>query len=188
MQLFAKYPDVMTILEVAEALRVPASVVDELTENGEITSLTIGENKIVLKSNLINYIEKLSHVCYGVSNEMHLDNRTDADTMPCSESEVDDMAKRINQSVVINGEKHWITVKSAQEFADKVASLIGSIPQPVSQPIDKHPFDRGWIISETFRSVAGIQCTSEQEIKGAAWAEHKCCCRQSGGMDQVFRI
>lgn len=46
-----------------------------------------------------------------------------------------DMAIKINQSIVINGEKRWITANSAQEFADKITKLMGA-PRTV-----KHSFD-----------------------------------------------
>ena len=39
------FPELMTIPEVAEALRVSASVVEELIKNREITYVAIGETK-----------------------------------------------------------------------------------------------------------------------------------------------
>ena len=40
------------------------------------------------------------------------------------------MANRINQAVMINGKKCWITAKTAQEFADKIANLLaGGVQQ-----------------------------------------------------------
>ena len=35
------------------------------------------------------------------------------------------MATKINQSVMINGEKHWIRSKTMQEFTDKILKLSG---------------------------------------------------------------
>lgn len=117
------FPELMTIPEVAEALRVSASVVEELIKNQEITYVAIGETKLVRKSDLTNYVEKQTHLCYDASTKMHLDNSTEADLMPLSEGE-SDMANRINQAVMINGKKCWVTAKTAQEFADKVANLL----------------------------------------------------------------
>lgn len=168
MQPFSQYPDVMTIPEVAEAMRVSASVVEELIEKGEIKSVTIGENKLVLKTNLINYIEKLCHVCYDASNKMHLDNCTEADTVPYQE-ETDDMANRINQPVVINGEKHWITAKTAQEFADKVAALTGAASCSETQQANKHPFDEyawNWYYTYSEPNIATVtQETYKRQLK-----------------------
>ena len=129
------FPELMTIPEVAEALRVSASVVEELIKNREITYVAIGETKLVRKSDLTNYVEKQTHLCYDASTKMHLDNSTEADLMPLSEGE-SDMANRINQAVMINGKKCWVTAKTAQEFEDKVANLLtGGVQQK-----SKHPF------------------------------------------------
>lgn len=46
-----------------------------------------------------------------------------------------DMAIKINQPVVVNGEKRWITANTAQEFADKIAKLMEA-PRTL-----KHSFD-----------------------------------------------
>lgn len=46
------------------------------------------------------------------------------------------MANKINQSVVINGEKKWIRANTMQEFTDKVIKLMAA--PPVSS---RHPFD-----------------------------------------------
>lgn len=136
MQQFGTFPDLITIPEVAEKIRVSASVVEELIKNREITYVTIGETKLVQKLDLINYVEKETHLCYDASTKMHLDNSTEADLMPLSEGE-SDMANRINQAIMINGKKCWVTAKTAQEFADKIASLLASGVQQKG----KHPFD-----------------------------------------------
>ena len=60
----------------------------------------------------------------------------DSPSTPSSEGETE-MAKIINQPVLVNGEKHWITAKTAQEFADKVTKLLGT-PQATT---GEHPFD-----------------------------------------------
>lgn len=168
MQPFSQYPDVMIIPEVAEAMRVSASVVEELIEKGEIRSVTIGENKLVLKSNLINYIEKLYHVCYDASNEMHLDNCTEVDTVPYQE-ETDDMAIKINQAVEINGEKHWITARSTQDFADKVAALVATENKKTSQQNIPHPFEEyawNWYYTYSEPNIATVtQETYKRQLK-----------------------
>ena len=80
------------------------------------------------------------HMCYDVTNKMHLDNYIEADIMPCSEGN-SDMANKINQPVVIQGKKCWITAKTVQEFADKIMSIAGDDTMHNSQQIASHPFD-----------------------------------------------
>lgn len=46
------------------------------------------------------------------------------------------MVTKINQPVMINGQKRWITANSAQEFADKIIRLTGT-----PQETGKHLFD-----------------------------------------------
>lgn len=140
MQQINQYPDLMTIPEVAEALRVSASVVEGLIDKEEITYVTIGVTNLILKTDLLKFIDKHRHMCYDVTNKMHLDNCTEADIMPCSEGN-SDMANKINQPVVIQGKKCWITAKTVQEFADKIMSIAGDDTMHNSQQIASHPFD-----------------------------------------------
>ena len=165
LHLFNEFPDLLYIQEAAEAMRVSASVVEKLIEKGEINSVTIGENKLVLKSNLIKYIEKLCHVCYDASTKMHLDNYTEADTMPYAE-ETSYMAIKINQAIEINGKRHWITAKTAQEFADKIASLMGD---QNSQRMNRHPFEAyawNWFYTYSKPTVATVTATTySRQIK-----------------------
>ncbi len=154
MKQFEAFPDLMTVPEAAEALRVSASVVEELIKNREITYVAIGETKLVRKSDLTNYVEKQTHLCYDASTNMHLDNSTEADLMPLSEGE-SDMANRINQAVMINGKRHWIIAKTAQEFADKVANLLASGVQQKG----KHSFDEyawNWFNTYSLPNIATV--------------------------------
>lgn len=97
---------------------------------------------------LLSYIEKSVKECYDKSNEVspyqatlpHLDNRIESDCTPSSESDTEMAKTKINQPVMIAGEKRWITASSMQEFADKVAKLL-STPQSAG----RHPFgDYAW--------------------------------------------
>ena len=154
MKQFEAFPDLMTVPEAAEVLRVSASVVEELIKNREITYVAIGETKLVRKSDLTNYVEKQTHLCYDASTKMHLDNLTEADFMPLSEGE-SDMANRINQAVMIDGKKCWITAKTAQEFADKVANLLASGVQQKG----KHPFAEyawNWFNTYSLPNIATV--------------------------------
>lgn len=83
---------------------------------------------------LLSYIEKSVKECYDKSNEVspcqttlpHLDNRIESDCTPSSESDTEMAKTKINQPVMIAGEKRWITASSMQEFADKVAKLLST--------------------------------------------------------------
>ena len=97
---------------------------------------------------LLSYIEKSVKECYNKNNEVspcqatlpHLDNRIESDCTPSSESDTEMAKTKINQPVMIAGEKRWITASSMQEFADKVAKLL-STPQSAG----RHPFgDYAW--------------------------------------------
>lgn len=131
MQQFTCYPDLLTVQEAAEALRISTSEMEGLIAKGEIYYATIGTNTRISKPDLINYVEKCRHVCYDAATKMHLDNLTEADIMPCKEGETD-MANRFNQAVIINGKKRWITAKSTQELVDKVASFLTVTPAVTS--------------------------------------------------------
>ena len=71
------------------------------------------------------------------------------------------MANRINQSVMINGKKCWITAKSAQEFADKIANLLAE----GSQQSNKHPFAEyawNWFNTYSLPNIATVTATTYQ--------------------------
>ena len=77
----------------------------------------------------------------------HLDNYTqDLDCMPFQQG-VDQMATKINRTVVIDGVKRWIRANSEQEYADKLAKLFCKEPQNTI----KHQFsDYAWNWFETY--------------------------------------
>ena len=158
MKQFETFPELMTISEVAETLRVSASVVEGLLKKREITYVTIGETKLVHKSDLTSYLEKQTHLCYDASTKMHLDNQTEADLMPSSEGATD-MANRINQAVMINGKKCWITAKTAQEFADKVANLLtGGVQQKGTHPFTEYAWN--WFNTYSLPNIATVTATT----------------------------
>jgi hypothetical protein len=61
----------------------------------------------------------------GSHEPQHLDNQIGLDYRPSSEGDTE-MAQKINQSVIINGEKRWIRANSMQEFTNKVLALTAS--------------------------------------------------------------
>ena len=110
----------------------------------------ICNNPSVLLPFLLNYIEKAVDFHYTKDIEAnrsiraelpHLDNRTEIDCASSSEGDSEMATKaKINQPVLIAGEKRWITANSMQEFTDKVVKLL-SKPQITS----KHLFsDYAW--------------------------------------------
>ena len=162
MQQFCQYPDMMIIPEIAECLRVSAPVVEALIDNREITYVAIGATKLICKSDLITYLEKNRHVCYDGCEKLHLDNQIEADALSSSEGE-SDMANRINQAIEINGERHWITAKTAQEFANKIASLVSTENQKASQKTTRHPFDAyawNWFHTYSKPTIATVTATT----------------------------
>lgn len=162
MHLFEEFPDLMNIQEAADAMRVSASVVEELIDNREITYVTIGTRKVIYKSDIITYLEKNRHVCYDASNTMHLDNQTEADTVPYQE-ETDDMAIKINQAIEINGKKHWVTAKTAQEFANKIAGLMNAEGRDTPAQKTNHPFDvyaLNWFETYSLPNIATVTATT----------------------------
>ena len=90
-------------------------------------------------------IEKLIKECYTIvkahsgQEAGHLDNSIAAVCMP-SEGDTTMAKHKINQPVMINGQKRWITAGTMQEFTDKVIQLLGT-----PQDRGKHPFaDYAW--------------------------------------------
>lgn len=77
----------------------------------------------------------------------HLDNYTqDLDCMPFQQG-VDEMATKINRTVVIDGVKRWIHANSEQEYADKLAKLFCKEPKTII----KHQFSSyAWNWFETY--------------------------------------
>lgn len=92
-------------------------------------------------------IEKLIKDCYTIvkthsgQEPGHLDNSIAAVCMPLSEGDTEMATKhKINQPIIIKGEKRWITADTMQEFTDKVIQLLGT-----PQDRGKHPFaDYAW--------------------------------------------
>lgn len=139
-------PDIFTIAEAAQTLKVSQQVIQRLVEQGEIEYIEIVGKPLICKVFLEKFLEKCCQKCYnnGVENSgstipqqepMHLDNCiAQSDFSPSSEGETE-MAKRISQPVIVNGAKVWIRANTMQEFADKVARLTET-----PQERDKHLF------------------------------------------------
>lgn len=82
----------------------------------------------------------------------HLDNSTqglDCVSFPHQQQGVEEMATKINRTVMIDGAKCWIHANSEQEYADKLMKLIGA--QSPTRGCDKHLFSEyAWNWFETY--------------------------------------
>lgn len=150
MELLQNSPDVMTYSEAAEILKLSTSVFQELVEAGEIEHIVIAGQPLIFKPFLLKYIEKLRHTCYSngagaMQAPPNLDNRIKLD-IPPSQGDTTMAKYKINQPVILNGEKRWITANSMQEFADKVTRLLG-----MPQDCGKHSFSEyAWNWFQTY--------------------------------------
>lgn len=105
MQLLEHCPDVLTISEAAEVLKISTSAMQSLIETGEIEHVVIADQPLIFKPFLISYIEKLRHACYTESADAsqapqgHLDNYREQDIPPFSEGETEMAKYKFNQSV-----------------------------------------------------------------------------------------
>ena len=59
MEMLEHTPDVLTIPEAAETLKLSVSAIQSLVDNGEIEHLEIAGQTLIFKLFLVNYIEKL---------------------------------------------------------------------------------------------------------------------------------
>lgn len=100
------------------------------------------ENPLIFKAFLCEFLVKCCQLWYnnGVENSghsalfqelAHLDNCiAQLGFLALSEGETEMATKsKINQPIIINGEKRWITANTMQEFTDKVIKLMGTPQQ-----------------------------------------------------------
>lgn len=149
--LFQNFPELLTISEAANLLRVGVSDVEELIQNRKLQSVSVCSNILIFKFSLLNFLEASCQVRYTEKvsipvleqESSNLDNHIMQKENSVSFSDGgNDMATKykINQPVMINGEKRWITANTMQEFTDKVTKLL-TAPQVTC----KHLFsDYAW--------------------------------------------
>lgn len=147
MSILENCPDVLTITEAAQALRISRPTMQKLVTSGEVEHIEIAGKPLIFKAFLEDFIDKRRQVCYNnrvetsgpaaLSQEPpHLDNRiVQSDFSPFSEGDDTEMATKISQPVMVNGVKVWVRANTAQEFADKVVKALGA-----PQERGKHPF------------------------------------------------
>lgn len=140
MPLYNWCPDcILTVQGAAKILKISVAEMYELLTCGQIKHFTIGDKIRIPRNSLVDFIEKSCQVQYNaiglVSSAplrlLNLDNCTaQPDFLPSSEGETEMATKsKINQPIIINGEKHWIAANTMQEFTDKVTKLMGTPQQ-----------------------------------------------------------
>lgn len=129
MKFLESTPDVLTIPEAAALLKMSSSIMQAIVDNGQIPQIIIGGQPLIFKPFLVSYIESLYKFQYtdttvNAFGMMNLDNSIPSDFAPCPEG-VTDMATKykINQYVLVNGQKRWVSANTMQEFVDKVIKL-----------------------------------------------------------------
>lgn len=123
--LSSAHPDMLTTSEVADILRLNIDQIDQLITTGELKHIAVCNKILIPRIFLNDFLEKLFPQDYtqNTNTAQHLENRITSDPMPFQEGE-NEMAKtKINQPIMINGEKRWITANTMQEFTDKVIKL-----------------------------------------------------------------
>lgn len=135
----------LTVNESARLLRVSERDFEALLSSAQIPHFVVSERLLIPKFCLINYLEKSCGRLYNINGEYpaHLEKQMkETISLPLLEGETDMAKHKINQSIVISDQKHWITADSMQEFTDKVVRLIGT---PQEKEAKKHPFsDYAW--------------------------------------------
>lgn len=131
--LFQNFPDLLTISEAANLLRVDTSDIEVLIQDRTIQYIPVCNKILVLKLSLLNFLESSYNLRYTdiVSfpdlhpGTMNLDNHIQrSDSVSFSEGGNDMATKyKINQPVTVNGVKHWIRANTMQEFTDKILKL-----------------------------------------------------------------
>ena len=135
MNLLEACPDVLTVQEAAELLKMSTSTMQGLIDSQQVEQIVVAGRPLIFKPFLLSFIENERQKQYtkkepngppvNLAEPPHLDNCKQPDSTPCLEGDTN-MAKKINQPVIINGTKHWITAGSIQEFTDKVIKLAGA--------------------------------------------------------------
>lgn len=155
----SSYPDILTIGEAAEILRTSPEAMETLIQSRTIPCLYLDDHILIPKESFRRFLENSLQVYYTdpvkpedsshtQPESMYLENQTAKSDYTPSWKGASQMAakSKINQPVIINGEKRWITANSMQEFTDKVLKLAGTAQAP-----GKHLFsDYAWNWFETY--------------------------------------
>ena len=139
--LYLPFDSDVAIVNASDLIHIDPADLQRYPFFGRIESVEIRGPLLAIKGP----IEKLIQKCYTVvkahsgQEPEHLDNSIAAVCMP-SEGDTTMAKHKINQSIIINGQKRWMTADTMQEFTDKVIQLLGT-----PQDRGKHPFaDYAW--------------------------------------------
>lgn len=163
-------PDMLTISSAADLLNTTSATMAKLITCGQIDHIEIDGNIIIPKVLFADFIEKSRQACYNAGTvatspfapkrATHLDNCIGSNIVPSSEGETEMAKAKINQPIMIAGEKRWITANSMQEFADKVTKLLNT-----PQNNCKHTFsDYAWNWFNTY-SMPNIETVTATTYK-----------------------
>ena len=139
--LYLPFDSDVAIVNASDLIHIDPADLQRYPFFGRIESVEIRGPLLAIKGP----IEKLIQKCYTIvkahsgQEPEHLDNSIAAVCMP-SEGDTTMAKHKINQSIIINGQKRWMTADTMQEFTDKVIQLLGT-----PQDRGKHPFaDYAW--------------------------------------------
>ena len=65
MKLLEQCPDILTVAEAADFLRIPLPVMEELLKSGKLKSVEIGGIIVILRVFLIDFLENSCQICYN---------------------------------------------------------------------------------------------------------------------------
>ena len=131
---------------VVSASEIMKNELAELRRNplfNHVESIEISGAFLCLKGPVENLIRSCYTIlasngsCLSSQESEHLDNSIAQSVCMPSEGDTTMAKHKINQSIIINGQKHWMTADTMQEFTDKVIQLLGT-----PQDRGKHPFDK----------------------------------------------
>lgn len=135
----------VSIVNASDLIHIDPADLQRYPFFGRVESIEIKGTLLAIKGP----IERLIRTCYTVltsqgscphQEPQHLDNCIAPTCMPSSKGDFEMAKHKVNQPIVINGQKRWITAESMQEFADKIAKLLGT-----PQDHGKHLFsDYAW--------------------------------------------
>ena len=149
------YPDMLTLVEAAKILRTSPEAMENLIHSHGIPFLDLGKQFLIPKASFYEFLENKLTVYYTdlrKPESMYLENRIiRSDCTPSQKGDSQMATKhKINQAVVIHGEKRWITADTMQEFTDKILHL-ASPKVSTAQAPGKHLFsDYAWNWFETY--------------------------------------
>ncbi len=137
--LYLPFDSDVAIVNASDLIHIDPANLQRYPFFGHIESIEIRGSLLAIKGP----IEKLIQKCYTIvkahsgQEPGHLDNSIAQPVCMPSEGDTTMAKHKINQPIIIKGERRWITADTMQEFTNKVIQLLG-----VPQDRGKHPFDK----------------------------------------------